>query len=83
VPWFAIPPPSVAEPPVMPTPVILTVTPEATVTTGPPPLMMVLVGPAPASVRPFEIVMPPLYVPAAMEIVSPGLAAATAGATWL
>jgi len=57
---LSIPPPLLAEPPVIPIARILTVAPEATVTTGPPPLMIVVVGPAPDRVTFVEIVNPPV-----------------------
>jgi hypothetical protein len=50
------------------------------VITGPPPLMIVEPAPAPTSCRRLSIVKPPSYVPAPTWIVSPGLAAAIAGA---
>src|SRR5712691_9536750 len=53
------------------------------VRTGPPPLMIVWAEPAPASLTLLSIVKPPSYVPAAIAIVSPLCAAASAGAIWL
>src|SRR5262245_41795002 len=51
------------------------------VTTGPPPLMTVLLAPAPTSLTLASTVTPPSYVPAPILIVSPSWAAASAGAS--
>src|SRR5262245_40377398 len=51
------------------------------VTTGPPPLMTVLLAPAPTSLTLTSTVNPPSYVPGPILIVSPLWAAASAGAS--
>src|SRR6266516_4357680 len=76
----------IATPPVTVTPSIVTVGSLAAsatpiVSTGPPPLMAVAPGPAPASLTLTSIVTPPAYVPGPIVIVSPLWAAARAGAS--
>jgi hypothetical protein len=51
------------------------------VTTGPPPLMIVLPAPEPRIVTLTSTVIPPAYVPGATVMTSPLAAAATAGAS--
>jgi len=66
-------------PPVTETPAIMTETPGTIEMTGPPPLIVVLAAPAPSRLMLFVTVKPPSYVPAAIWIVSPLVAAASAG----
>src|SRR2546422_9080285 len=76
-------PPPVMSPPPIETVGSLAASKVPIVITGPPPLMIVRPGPAPTSLTLVSIVKPPLYVPGAIEIVSPLFAAASADAIWL
>src|SRR3954469_7512767 len=76
----------IASPPVTVTPRIVTVGSLAApatpiVSTGPPPLIVVELGPAPTILTLTSIVTPPAYVPGPSLIVSPACAAARAGAS--
>src|SRR5207248_2294161 len=87
----SMPPPAVKEgagfdvltPPVIVTPLIVTVgslgaSASPIVTTGPPPLMIVVSTPAPINFRFLSIVIPPANVPEPMWMTSPSCAASTA-----